>query len=285
MIDLLNRFWIAMPLSYAITVGGLLAGFRRGGVSDERRISRALAAGIPVVVSVLLAWAIVVSLVEAPGTHGQFRGLETLLGFIFVASSSALTGSFLARRTSADAVERGTVLVREGAGESSPGESGGLTLAGQPIALMDETKHFKILGTTGTGKTTAIRELMTGALSRGDRAVIADPDGGYLDLYYDPMRGDIILNPFDSRAARWDLFAEIIEPRDADQVARSLIPDHGGPDRYWRNFARTFLTAVLRQLHRAGERSVAKLFDTIVTSSIEELHDLLDGTAAAPFLG
>jgi hypothetical protein len=44
MADLLNRFWIAMPLSYAITVGGLLAGFRRGGVSDERRMSRALVA-------------------------------------------------------------------------------------------------------------------------------------------------------------------------------------------------------------------------------------------------
>ena len=46
---------------------------------------------------------------------------------------------------------------------------------------MDETKHFKMVGTTGTGKSTAIRELLDGALARGDRAVIADPDGGYLD--------------------------------------------------------------------------------------------------------
>ena len=30
-----------------------------------------------------------------------------------------------------------------------------------------------MIGTTGTGKSTAIRELLTGALKRGDRAVIA----------------------------------------------------------------------------------------------------------------
>lgn len=282
MIDLLNRFWIAMPLSYAMTVGGLLAGSRRGGESGEPRVSRALVAGIPVVLVALIAWNIIVNLVEAPGTHGQIPGLEELLALVFIASSSALAGVLLARRRSADAVTRGTVLVREGARESFSAE---LTLAGQPIALMDETKHFKILGTTGTGKTTAIRELMTGALSRGDRAVIADPDGGYLGHFYDPTRGDVILNPFDARAARWDLFAEIIQPHDADQLARSLIPDYDGPDRHWRNFARTFLTAVLRQLRRVEGHSIAALYATLVTGSIEDLRGLLEGTAAAPFLG
>ena len=33
-----------------------------------------------------------------------------------------------------------------------------LTLAGVPVAPEDETKHFKLIGTTGTGKSTAIRE-------------------------------------------------------------------------------------------------------------------------------
>ena len=50
-----------------------------------------------------------------------------------------------------------------------------LTLAGVAIASADETKHFKLLGTTGTGKSTAIRELLGAALERGDRAVFADP--------------------------------------------------------------------------------------------------------------
>ena len=54
---------------------------------------------------------------------------------------------------------------------------------------LDETKHFKIIGTTGTGKSTAIREILSAALARGDRVVIADPDAGYLNRYYDPNRG------------------------------------------------------------------------------------------------
>jgi hypothetical protein len=53
-----------------------------------------------------------------------------------------------------------------------------ITLAGIPLRAADETKHFKFIGTTGTGKSTAIREMLSAALARGDRAVIADPDGG-----------------------------------------------------------------------------------------------------------
>ena len=84
-----------------------------------------------------------------------------------------------------------------------------VTLAGVPVAAQDETKHFKLIGATGTGKSTAIREMLTAALERGDRAIIADPDGGYLARFYSAERGDVILNPFDSRSVVWDLFGEI----------------------------------------------------------------------------
>src|SRR5581483_3562344 len=94
---------------------------------------------------------------------------------------------------------------------------GPVTLAGVPVPVQDETKHFKIIGTTGTGKSTAIRELLNGALARGDRAIIADPDGGYLDTFYDQGRGDVILNPFATGSARWNLFGEINRNYDVDQ--------------------------------------------------------------------
>src|SRR5690349_1568681 len=64
-----------------------------------------------------------------------------------------------------------------------------LTLAGVAIPARDETKHFKLIGATGSGKSTAIASLMQGALQRGDRAVIADPDGGYLAHFYQRRRG------------------------------------------------------------------------------------------------
>jgi len=286
-LDLLNQFWIELPLTYALTVGGLVSGYRRGGVPSKGRFIRALGAGVPLLVALLILWACITHLAEAGIDPRPFRTLHVLSGFIFMVSASALSGAVLARSKSKRVVERGTVILGEGTDDPSSQAAGALTLAGRSIPLLDETKHFKMLGTTGTGKSTAIRELLTAALHRDDRAVIADPDGGFLARFYDPDRGDVILNPFNPRSARWDLFAEILLPHDADQLARAFIPDHEGEDRNWRDFARTFVTAILRQLHRLGEPrpSLATLYKLLVTSNDAELRDLLEGTPAGPFVG
>jgi Type IV secretion-system coupling protein DNA-binding domain len=227
-IDALNRPWIALPIFFALTVAGLIAGFRHGGVSLERGVVRAFLLGLPMMLGLWLLWDLIIEVCQARGAPGQFDGLDLLLGFVFFPCSSALAGVTLARRKRMSPVERGTVIIDVRGREPATPRPGELTLAGQLLAPVDETKHFKIIGTTGTGKSTAIRELLARAVARGDRAIIADPDGSYARHFYDPARGDVILNPFDRRAARWDLFAEIIEPHDADHLARSLIPDYDG---------------------------------------------------------
>jgi type IV secretory pathway TraG/TraD family ATPase VirD4 len=159
-----------------------------------------------------------------------------------------------------------------------------ITLAGVAVAPEDETKHFKLIGTTGTGKSTAIRELLRGALSRGDRAVIADPDGGYVSNFFDAARDDVILNPFDERSVKWDLFTEIREPYDVEQLASALIP--AGEDasgREWRGYARTFFTAVVRRC-RADSRDLAELWRLLTVASGDELRPIVAGTPAQPFL-
>jgi type IV secretory pathway TraG/TraD family ATPase VirD4 len=125
---------------------------------------------------------------------------------------------------------------------------------------------------------------LTGALERGDRAVIADPDGSYMNRFYEPSRGDVILNPFDSRAARWNLFGEMTTLYDADQLSISLIPDTEGAERPWRGYARVFLTSVLRQLHRVKHDDVAELYRLISSTPIDDLRDLLNDTSAGPYL-
>jgi hypothetical protein len=170
--------------------------------------------------------------------------------------------------------DRGT-----GAGRDRP-----LTLAGTPVPPEDEAKHFKLIGTTGTGKSTAIRELLDGALRRGDRAVIADPDGGYLREFFNADRGDVILNPFEPRSKRWDLFAELETAYDAEQLARSMIPDRPHSDPTWTGYARTFFTAVTRQTHEAGESDPGELYRLLVAADPKELRTLVAGTPAQPFL-
>jgi type IV secretory pathway TraG/TraD family ATPase VirD4 len=160
-----------------------------------------------------------------------------------------------------------------------------LELAGLAVGPADETKHFKFIGTTGTGKSTAITELLEGALERGDRAVFADPDGGYLARFHDRSRGDVILNPFDPRSVKWDPFAEIHTAYDVEQLAGGLIPStEDASSREWRGYARTFLCAVASRCHQAGERDAAELWRLLAIASTRELRKVVAGTPAQPFL-
>ena len=282
---MLNHFWIQLPLCYAVTVGGLTTGYRRGGVPSDACLGRAIRAGLPVMLGVILLWGWINNLIESGLATSAPPGPQALLCILFLLSASALSGALLARRKPLNTLQRGTVILDEAPPDPATVPPDVITLAGFPIPPLDETKHFKILGTTGTGKTTAIRELLAKALARGDRAVITDPDAGYLKQFYNPDRGDVILNPFDPSAARWDLFSEILLPQDADQLARSFIADYGGQDRIWRGFARTYVSSVLRQLHRLGERDLGNLYHLLVAAPEDDLRDLLQGTPAFRFLG
>jgi len=166
-----------------------------------------------------------------------------------------------ARRNGREVHKRG-VLIADGARQRRRGARRKrlrpelLTLAGVAIPPGDECKHFKLIGTTGTGKTTAIRELLGTAIARGDRAVFADPDAGYLEEFYDRYRGDIVLNPFERESAKWNVFAEIETSFDVDQLANGLIPNCDDPAaREWRGYARTFLAAVIRRCRFSETRS------------------------------
>jgi type IV secretory pathway TraG/TraD family ATPase VirD4 len=160
-----------------------------------------------------------------------------------------------------------------------------LHLAGMTVGAADETKHFKFIGTTGTGKSTAITELLGGALERGDRAVIADPDGGYLSRFHDRRRGDVILNPFEPRSVKWNPFAEIHTPYDVEQLASGLIPStEDASSREWRGYARTFLSAVAHRCHQNGEGDAGELWRLLAIASSSELRKVVAGTPAQPFL-
>lgn len=160
-----------------------------------------------------------------------------------------------------------------------------LRLAGTSLRPADETKHFKLIGTTGTGKSTAITELLQGALARGDRAIIADPEGGYLERFHDWRRGDAILNPFEPRSVKWNPFAEIHSAYDVDQLASGLIPStEDASTREWRGYARTFLSAVANRCHGKGGCDAAELWRLLSIASPTELRKVVAGTPAQPFL-
>jgi hypothetical protein len=87
-----------------------------------------------------------------------------------------------------------------------------------------EGMHFVIAGDRGGAKAAAIRQILTEARARADAAVVYDPAMEYLAEFYDPQRGDVVLNPLDARCPFWTPGDEIPHPAEALTLAGSLLP-------------------------------------------------------------
>jgi hypothetical protein len=283
--------WPGLLSAYGAVQAPMLAGMLRARAPWPRLLFSPIAAA-PLTVAVGVGMALAAPLLQGVSSGAVF-GAQVIAGAAAGAALGYAAGRTLGRSSGRGAMYQRGALVEEAPparkrtrtmGRHHDAPHGAITVAGVPLTLEDETKHFKFIGTTGTGKSTAIHEVLEAALRRGDRAVIADPDGGYLRRFYHPGRGDVILNPFEPGSARWDLFAEIHDAYDVQQLARSLIPDHEGADRSWRGYARTFFSAVTSQAHAAGSRDVRELYRLLVVAGTPELRTLVGGTPAQPFL-
>ena len=102
-----------------------------------------------------------------------------------------------------------------------------------------EQSHAMLVGTTGTGKTVVLTELANEIRQRGERAVIFDRTGAFIETFYDPER-DIILNPLDARCPAWSVFNDCTTRAEFHAAAESLVPhDGGGAEQFWVLAART----------------------------------------------
>jgi type IV secretory pathway TraG/TraD family ATPase VirD4 len=275
--DSLGRGTNGVLLMYGITLAGFVAMLIRRRVPARGFIAAPFAAVPPAIAGLLLA-AVLTELMMGH-TALWLRAVVSVAAFAVAGLGGAL---WMTRREPRSTLWRGTVIAR--APPALPAQVGAVTLAGVEIPAVDETKHFKLLGVTGSGKSTAIRGLLKGALARGDRAIIADPDGGYLESFYVSERGDALLNPFEDRSVHWDLFGEIEKPYDVEHLSRALIADSGDPSsREWRGYARTFLASLLEYC-KLERPEIAELWRLLAVAEPEELRDILAGTAAHPFL-
>jgi hypothetical protein len=294
MLEALTQGWHGVALVYASVEVPMLAGLiqRRAGL---KKILQSPFLAVPLAVAADIGASMLSPLAQAAGVAaegalelGMVVGVCASVGYVgarLVARQASSRGSHLRGAVISEPPSRSGERQSESRqGALDRGREGRIRLAGVPVAAQDETKHFKLIGTTGTGKSTAVKEILAGALARGDRAVIADPDYGYVRRFYEPDRGDVILNPFDGQARKWDLFGEIAEAYDVDQVARSLIPEQGGVDRSWREYARTFFTSVTQQARAGGETRLEELNRLLLMADPEELRKLVEGTPAQPFL-
>ena len=154
------------------------------------------------------------------------------------------------------------------------------SIAGIPWPERTETQHTIVSGTTGSGKTVLISDLVAQIRARGERCVIYDKMGSYTAAFFDARR-DVLLNPLDARAPRWSPFYEARNPRDFDMMAAALIPQQRDTvDPFWVTAARQLFANGAGVLRQKGETRNKVLVDRLLKTELTELAQAMEGTVA-----
>ena len=91
------------------------------------------------------------------------------------------------------------------------------------IPIRAEAQHMQIIGDTGAGKSALMFQLLRQVQSRGDAAIVYDPAREFVKRFYNPTRGDVILNPLDKRCPYWGPADELRSRSEAKALAASLF--------------------------------------------------------------
>ena len=153
-------------------------------------------------------------------------------------------------------------------------------IAGIPWPRRAETQHTIVSGTTGSGKTVLISELVAQIRARGERCILYDKMGTYTRSFFDPAT-DVLMNPLDARAPRWSPFYEARTPRDFDMMAAALIPQQKDTvDPFWVTAARQLFSNGAGVLWGQGVTENRRLVEDLLKTELAELAEAMEGTVA-----
>ena len=140
-----------------------------------------------------------------------------------------------------------------------------------------ESSHIIIMGDSGSGKTSAMRQILRQVAFRQEVAVVYDPALEFTPEFYSPERGDIILNPLDVRCPFWDI-AEETESDDANSaMAAALFPDKDFEKDYFTDAPRRVFTFLMRR-RPTPQQLIAWM------SNSDQIETMAKGTPYAAFL-
>lgn len=230
-----------------------------------------------------------------PGTGGygytQYNGQYThphpalAAGFFLLAVGAGISARWLIERIKAwqtrlidldggredERHQKGTQILHvRDAAYHLPTPAGALTIAGIPLPASVEQQHILLAGAPGSGKSEALKTLIAQVRARGsDGAVIHDPTGEMVALFYDPKR-DLIINPLDARHAPWDLWSDL-QPGEEASLAKAIIPSATGDNKYFSDAAQALLEVLFQQT-----RNIDNLVKAGLGESAQELVERLE---------
>jgi type IV conjugative transfer system coupling protein TraD len=164
-----------------------------------------------------------------------------------------------------------------------------LTIGNMPLVRDMETRHFLVTGSTGSGKTNWMHNILPQIENKAQPAVIVDQTGEMIGKYYNKERGDIIFNPFDERSHVWDFWADIVDDESLERFASILIGFNrkisgSRSDPFWEKSAIEIFESAVRHHKATHNKSIESLNVLIRQTNLAELRQKLTGTAAARYL-
>ncbi|MAY13706.1 MAG: type IV conjugative transfer system coupling protein TraD [Oceanospirillaceae bacterium] len=147
-----------------------------------------------------------------------------------------------------------------------------------PLPMYSEKQGLFYHGSTGSGKTQAIMQLLTEIRQTGDPVVIYDKECTIKPHFFNKDT-DIELNPVSKLCANWDLWKECDNPMELGNLARYLIPKSvQGSDPFWVDAARTILISMAWKIRDKDDKNTIMLLRLLLTTTLEEMRGILHGT-------
>ena len=153
-----------------------------------------------------------------------------------------------------------------------------IVISGLPLIKNSETQHILLTGTTGSGKTNLLNELLPQIRDLKQRAIIFDLTGSFVNDYYNPDT-DILLNPFAENTANWLPWNDCEQDFEFDALAGAFIDGEGFSDKFWEEAAQKVLSEALQKERES--KSLNALLNIIAKVSLTEFCRHFEGTFAS----
>ncbi|WP_342637547.1 type IV secretion system DNA-binding domain-containing protein [Orientia tsutsugamushi] len=153
-----------------------------------------------------------------------------------------------------------------------------ICFGGLPLVKNSERLHILITGTTGTGKTNMLNELLPQIRLHKDRAIIVDTTGAFTDRFFD-HKCDRLLNPFEKNSEQWLPWNDCFEAADFHDIASSFSNYTPKLDDFFAKNAELVLSEALK-LYK-DDKDIIKLIHTIIYSDNRQFAKAFRNTAVS----